>query len=52
MARSVETDNGRLILIPAAKIRFNKDGVVEIESLGTEPFRLMNVRSLEEKKKD
>lgn len=44
------TGEGRLI--PAAKIRFNKDGAVEIESLGTQPFRLMNVRSVEEKKKN
>ena len=31
-------------LIAAAKIEFNKEGAVEIENLGTRPFRLMNVR--------
>ncbi len=39
-------------LIAAAKAKFNKDGQVEIESLGTRPFRLLQVRQREIEKKD
>lgn len=35
-------------LIAAAKVEFNKEGTVEIESLGTQPFRLMQVRQRQE----
>ncbi len=35
-------------LIAAAKVEFNDEGAVEIESLGTQPFRLMQVRLREE----
>ena len=34
-------------MIPAAKIEFTNNGTVEVESLGTVPFRLMNVRQRE-----
>ena len=32
-------------LIAAAKVEFDAEGAVEIESLGTQPFRLMGVRA-------
>ena len=32
-------------LIAAAKVEFNKDGRVEVESFGTQPLRLLQVRS-------
>ena len=39
-------------LIAAAKAEFNRDGKVEVEGLGTQPFRLLQVRQREIKNKD
>lgn len=38
-------------LIAAAEVGFTEDGSLEIESLGTRPFRLMQVKQQKEKKK-
>ncbi len=44
---------GEGTLIAAAQVEYNKDGVIEIESFGIQPFRLMNVEAekVKEKKK-
>ncbi|MEW6368859.1 MAG: hypothetical protein AB1714_29880 [Acidobacteriota bacterium] len=39
-------------MIPAAKIGFNKEGTIEIESYGSEPFRLMGVAAEPSKEKE
>ena len=39
-------------LIAAAEVGFTKEGVLEIESFGTQPFRLLQVKKHEPKKKE
>jgi hypothetical protein len=41
-----EEGKGEGVLIPAARINFNKDGELEIEIHGTGPQKLLNVRQL------
>jgi hypothetical protein len=46
-----EEGKGEGRLIAAAQVEFNKEGTIEIESLGTEPLRLMNVETKVKKEK-
>ena len=43
-------DKGEGRLIAAAEVGFSKEGSLEIESLGTQPFRLLQVKKQEPKK--
>lgn len=43
-------DKGDGRLIAAAEVGFSKEGSLEIESLGTQPFRLLQVKKQEPKK--
>ena len=47
-----ENGNGEGKLLPAADARFNENGTIEIVSLGTQPFRILNVRRSKASGKD